>query len=110
MKRAKLISDKKKQGMCVYTSRHACVHEVPYFITMIIYCVSLAVEPRINTEAAKRFVRNALWEAEEHEKAAGQTPGREQMVDSQNGGESSSRKRKTNSDQDNPGSSKRTRL
>lgn len=31
------------------------------------------VGPRLNTAAAKRFVRNALWEAEEQERGQGET-------------------------------------
>ena len=64
-----------------------------------------AVEPRINTDAAKRFVRNALWEAEEQ-----QQPGGEEQVMAGHGGEGSSRKREMDSELNNPESSKRTRL
>lgn len=64
------------------------------------FCLSLAVGPRLNTDAAKRFVRNALWEAEEQQREGGEPQGKEKALNNtESGGAStsdadSSRKRK----------------
>ena len=76
----------------------------------------LSVGPRLNTSAAKRFVRNALWEAEEQGREGGgaQTQGKDQPTEepatSGEGGAAVKRKRRLSEEETGPESSKRTRL
>ena len=71
--------------------RCVLLHDIVYFL--------LAAGVRINTDAAKRFVRNALWEAEQEaeqqqqqqQKGSGEgSSGKEGKKDNPNTGESNS--------------------
>lgn len=65
---------------------------------------------RLNTDAAKRFVRNALWEAEEQQGGAGEDCGKDRTTDDPDNSQASgSRKRKLD-ETSNSGSVKRTRV
>ena len=90
-----------------------------YQRTSMRWFFTLAAAPRLNTAAAKRFVRSALWEAEEQQGEGEEAPrgaGRGQAtedVDTCSGsysGAGGCRKRKLDNEEPNSNTAKRTRL
>lgn len=73
----------------------------------------LAAAPRLNTAAAKRFVRSALWESEEQQGEGGEARGKGQPTEEVNSGSCSGcRKRKLDNEEEpnSDNNTKRTHL